>query len=225
MMRAIKIQFSHTYQKIRRPQKSLVLNLLKKINDTEYRLFGISATINENKINLNDFMVKVENSNEGSEIFTIYTNKKEEFCSYKFNNLEIFDIKLSKKVNNKYLEFENNNLKALIMLLIYSEIKSQEFLKFSQNKIDETINEINAFESLTQRGGGCNRTITLIRYTESSAIYHVQQATQTFLEDHSDCSTLYGVDSGCLWGGYGCVATQQIHCSGSTCNEPSLQFL
>lgn len=118
-------------------------------------------------------MVKVENSNEGSEIFTIYTNKKEEFCSYEFNNLEIFDIKLSKKVNNKYLEFENNKLKALIMLLIYSEIKSQEFLKFSQNKIDETINEINAFESLTQRGGGCNRAITSIRYTESSAIYHV----------------------------------------------------
>lgn len=58
----------------------------------------------------------------------------------------------------------------------------------------------------------CKRTAISIRLTKSASVDHLNAFVDNYLGSHSNCSRLHGVDTGCLWGDYGCVSTQQIQC-------------
>jgi hypothetical protein len=59
----------------------------------------------------------------------------------------------------------------------------------------------------------CNKTAISIRVTKTASIDHLNAFVDSYLGSHSNCSRLHGVDSGCLWGDYGCISTQQIQCT------------
>jgi hypothetical protein len=58
----------------------------------------------------------------------------------------------------------------------------------------------------------CKRTAISVRLTKTASIDHLNGFVDSYLGSHRNCTRLHGVDSGCMWGDYGCVSTQQIQC-------------
>lgn len=63
----------------------------------------------------------------------------------------------------------------------------------------------------------CRKTAVSFRTSRSSASEHVTKFANDYIKTHPDCRKIYGVDAGCLWEDYGCMATQEIECTGSSC--------
>lgn len=59
-------------------------------------------------------------------------------------------------------------------------------------------------------------TAMYFQYTRSAAEYELNAYVDVFLGNNTNCSRKYGVDAGCLWEDYACVATQAIEC----CDAP-----
>lgn len=59
----------------------------------------------------------------------------------------------------------------------------------------------------------CEWTVFNVAGTESTAIRRTENEAAAFIFRHSDCRLEDGVDTGCLWGNFYCVATQTISCS------------
>jgi hypothetical protein len=97
-------------------------------------------------------------------------------------------------------------LQIFVLLSIFDEIKNP--------KLPENTNE---YEQ--RKADPCMRTIVSFRTTKSKAEYYVNSAVNAYIKAHPDCSRAYGLDSGCIWGDYGCVATQEILCTGGGCQK------
>lgn len=59
-------------------------------------------------------------------------------------------------------------------------------------------------------------TAMYMQYTRSAAEYELNAYVDRFLSENTNCSRKYGVDAGCLWEDYSCIATQEIEC----CDAP-----
>lgn len=58
----------------------------------------------------------------------------------------------------------------------------------------------------------CELAAMSFRYTKSSAEEHVTAFANKYIAGHPGCRKQYGVDTGCAWGDFMCVAVQQITC-------------
>lgn len=122
--------------------------------------------------------------------------------SYSFStddSKKVIDLTSDTVVDDAYIDNERNNVKYQIALLILTKI---EETSRSENGV---LFKINNSENLAKKS--CERTITSIRYTKSSASNHVTSATNSFIAAHPDCHRVDGVDAGCLWADCGCAAT------------------
>lgn len=169
-----------------------------------FQLNAIEKNINGYSVNLNaaNFSVKVVDSIitlklaiSGSPIIEYTMNK---------NSKVVIDNSSSQIVNDEYLLNDHNNTKFGLALSLY----------------DATFNPNPDLPAALPPGGGsgCDRTIMSFRKSRSFAEMRCSSAASAFCAAHPDCTTVAGVDSGCLWEDYCCVATQEIHCTGAGCS-------
>lgn len=124
---------------------------------------------------------------------------------------EITDEETSQKVDNVYLSDIKRNTKLSVLLIVLNATRPTTDIELSDNFY---------FPNHSQSLRACRRTIVSIQDRRSSAISTVEAITIGFLRNHPDCRRRFGVDSGCLWGDYLCIATQEIECTGGGCNVP-----
>ncbi|MFN7686579.1 MAG: hypothetical protein ACK5OP_02505 [Sphingobacteriales bacterium] len=176
-------------------------------------LQGRLKTINSLPYDLNNstFSIKYQGNQIAISLICPDGNKQSGM-KYILNSLDksIVDATTNEKINLNDLSIEEST-SLTISLIIYNEIENRyaERIDLSSNSYVQALS-----------AGGCDRVIASIRYTRSSATDHVKTATNNFIQAHPDCFTVHGVDAGCVWGDYGCVATQEIHCNGSGCDVP-----
>lgn len=201
--------------------------LVSKINNGEYKLYGCQKIINDTYANLENYIVKLKLDSDGYEILSLINPEYKELdFKFAFKDCKIIDFKTKKVVDENYLSDSDKNNLVFIISVIYTEIKKNEFTKEFKSVTSKHFNDIliEARQDINTRSA-CNRTISSIQYTRSRTEASLILTTRNFLSSHTDCRHIYGMDSGCLWGDYGCVATQEIECSGSTCSESSWQIL
>lgn len=180
----------------------------------QFRLIANEKVVNNFGFNLNEISVDIqdESSSKIIKFSTSQTGLQSEI-SYSFStddSKKVIDLTSDTVVDDAYLDNERNNVKYQIALLILTKI---EETSRSENGV---LFKINNSENLAKKS--CERTITSIRYTKSSASNHVTSATNSFIAAHPDCHRVDGVDAGCLWADYGCAATQSIECTGGGCS-------
>lgn len=124
---------------------------------------------------------------------------------------------ISNLANHQKLLVQNNSLnnieetKLLIVLILFNEVsRSESGLLIRKGKSSSNLR--------TTVLASCSRTIMALRTTKSRAMAYITSATNDFIKAHPDCKKVFGIDSGCLWGDYGCVATQELSCSGGGCD-------
>ncbi len=81
------------------------------------------------------------------------------------------------------------------------------------SQIDFT--QIFDFSSLSQ---SCQKTRVAFGGGRSGAEARALEYQRSFLLAHSDCTTVGGVDTSCLFDNHACFSTVFFNCSGSTCN-------
>lgn len=173
-----------------------------------------------NPIILNDYSVdltmtqfKMIKYKGGIEFYIKKMGDKENSLNlhYKFgNDKSIVDLTNNKIVDDFYFNDTRLSTKLTLSIVLIDLLESNNFSEEMEDEFDNNY--------LYGRAEGCSRTITSIRYTRSSAEYHVNEATNTYLNENPGCERVYGVDSGCVWEDYGCVASQEIRCTGSGCD-------
>lgn len=146
---------------------------------------------------------------------------------------------------NPYIEFNHENtlsvsntseLGAVVLISLFIELTKENIDRYNDNMNRISLDHSNDKPYQTSSGlsmstrqiyalASCDRTIVSIRNSKSASEHHVAEAVTDFLEDHEDCQTIYGVDTGCLWGDYICISSQSIRCSGATCDESAWQSL
>lgn len=204
-----------------------ILETSKNTSISTFEIIAKAKIINNIEFNLNLIKLNVKEDDKNINLILLVNEK----LKYSF----ILDKKtklIYKSVNNRIISFENfvkdkkDETYFAIAMVLLDNIKNAGKnavlnSKIENNNLSNPNNSpIGNKLSVLPEGeeGGCERTIMSIRTTESSAISHVNSATATYIEDHPDCKKIYGVDTGCLWGGYGCVATQSIKCTGGGCD-------
>ena len=206
---------------------------IKAIGETENNIFSIKANskvVNNIPFNLNETKL------------TILTDKNFYHLSLKiktnenvFFALEKSTKKVYKVVKGNMIELENiTNIKDItyftIAMSLFNDIMTaketysknnkdeQDIINDKQSNLKETFQNSKTSYIDENDAGGCERTIVSIRSGESRAIAYVTAATDDFIKAHPDCKRIYGIDTGCVWGSYICIASQSIKCSGGGCN-------
>lgn len=178
-------------------------------------------------MNLNSSSLNIKNSRNTYELILKINNKNNIYVLNKVNK-EIFKIEQGKNVYMETL-LKNKREETIlaIAMITFSEIMTKSNNEFggkinNQNSTNVTFgkNNYRLVNNDPEMSPACERTIATIRPTETGAISNVTAATNKFIKDHPDCKRVYGVDTGCLWGGYACIATQSISCSGGGCDVP-----
>jgi len=176
----------------------------------------ISTDIAAKKMNINGFDVNLNNAK-----FAIESKGAQTRLTLTIEQSSSIQLDLRNEYKQIYYAGSNSPIKfeslsekeatrIMIALVLYNEMMNPGVERqVSKNRVGEP--ELNA---------GCDRTIMTIYSTRSAATDHLKTTTDQFLKAHPDCFKVHGVDSGCLWGDYGCVATQEIHCNGGGCDVP-----
>jgi hypothetical protein len=177
-------------------------------------LKAAAKNINNNQINLNGSEFVIEAKPDYSILISL--NNKDEKFSLLFNK-EIKTVTFLEKninmSNNSIMSLSNSDENKLVQIVcLYNELTNPDIVR-NQIKLDKPSSAIANKAYYT-----CTYTAASFRSSRSSATYHVNKFVNTYLSTHTDCKRLYGVDAGCLWGDYGCVATQEIECNGASCN-------
>lgn len=177
---------------------------------TEYKIVANPKVVNDFNINLNDVVYEITEINGEINLhlyknLDINGNLQFPDLKFKLSNGIIIDLQNNIQINDQELEANDKlHLQVLISMIILNEIKNP------QSNIAN-----NDFQG---RLKSCDRTIAAIRSSRSSATNGVNSATNRFITGHADCTRVNGVDAGCIWGDYGCVASQEIHCTGGGCD-------
>ncbi len=196
------------------------ITAIEKISNNErgqeFRLIATSKVVNNYGFDLNDLTVFLqEDINSKTIKFSTNENGLQSEIFYYFstdsNSKKAIDLTNKQIIDETYLDDEKNNVKYQIALLVLTKIE--------EGNIKENGFIFNANNSNSLSKKACERTITSLRYSRSSASNHVKSATDKFIAEHPDCKRVDGVDAGCLWEDYGCVATQAISCSGGGCTQ------
>lgn len=210
---------------------SVGVNLISQIGDDDIYLINSKLKeINNVSLDLNNgkFIIKKIGDNFNIELIT----KNNGRYSYVLENKSKSIIRLNNKKNSPDIaENKNESTFLVISMIIFNDIMNKKENIPLVNKPEKNNislqnpnpqilfgNNLKSFVDEGGSGGGCERTIISLRTTETRAISHVNSATDEFLKEHKDCKRIYGIDSGCIWGGYGCIATQSITCTGGGCN-------
>lgn len=188
-----------------------------QINSLEktYQLFGVKKILNNYFVNLDSAFLKIKNIKDGIVLELQINNQiSKSKLVFKINSLtkNIIDLDNYEMVNQSYLDNELNHVKALVIMSLYQEISRP-----NSNKINASFKSEEFSPNLA---AGCDRTLATLSDTRSGAIDGLKTSVDNFLTKNKDCVRVYGIDSGCLWGDYLCVATQAIRCSGTGCNVP-----
>ncbi len=181
------------------------------MNDSKstYKIIASSKIVNNYEINLNEITFELTDLKNDfllslTSISNIDVLQSFPETKIKLSNNSIIDVNTNTIISNEELESnEKLSVQVLVSLIIFNEIKNPDLIKNS----DEFLSKAKA----------CDRTIAHIGTTKSGSTAAVTTATNTFILANPDCSTVGGVDSGCIWGDYGCIATQEIHCTGGGC--------
>lgn len=97
---------------------------------------------------------------------------------------------------------KTDQTRVAIALVLYNEIASDNVVRTPPVTLSVPVGTLcGAF------------TAMYFDYTKSSAVGGLNNFVNTVLIFNSNCSTVWGQDSGCVWGDYGCVATQSFDCS------------
>jgi hypothetical protein len=187
-------------------------------NSSTIKIYGISGKKrNVNNINVNLDGAKFTIETGGSE-YKLILELNEQYNNRKLiYSLDKLTKVITNLTNQEKLLVQNSNLnnleetKLLTVLTLFNEVRSSD----SQTLTADVKKSISTREAKSQ---SCDRTIMSVRSTRSSAISNATTATNTFIKAHPDCHTVYGVDSGCIFEDYGCVATQSVSCSGGGCD-------
>lgn len=171
----------------------------KVINNFKVNLDGVDLEV---RIHNDEKIIKINNDQLGSNINIQYFFSKE----------KTIDLSNGRNVNEEYLNDSKNNTKYTIASVLLHYL-----LKNSLEGGDFDIKGI--------FNRSCSRTITSLRYTRSSAEDHVNAATNNFIASNPSCRRIHAVSVGCLWEDFGCVAVQEISCSGRVCEERSFEIL
>lgn len=191
------------------------ISYIEKIKDQKstYVIHSIKKTLNGYNYNLDGLNVIVDSDPDYNRIQIIPDGKEnglQEKISYIFFKKDPNknrDLILNEIVDDNYLDDEKKTAQYIIASIILSSIDNKSFES-----------EFVKYDNITEGGKVCDRIIASIRISRSNAIGHLNSAVKNFLSQHSDCHTVYGVDSGCLWEDYLCVASQSIQCNGGGCD-------
>jgi hypothetical protein len=177
-----------------------------------YKLEANQIRINNTLINLNDanYIYSIDNDyinikmNSGNKNVTLILNNNDKSIFYKEKNILL-------KANQRYNDIsESDNADISIAMAILIELTNKKITRYDFTKEN--------YNTVKVQSASCEKTLVSIDYTESRVSARIENLTNSYLSSHKDCHTIYGVDTGCLWGDYGCVATQSISCSGASCN-------
>lgn len=189
---------------------------LKKVLATKKSAFSRTYKIFAKNVNINGFDINLDSAE-----FKIQNISKGELVSLKLNNQKSFNL-LIKKIDKEIWDLDKNelltkslsldssinwtNTKNAIVLILYYNLDFVNKIQEQQNWAGKDLYE-------------CKRAIVALNTTRSSAIENLTSTVTAFIKQHPDCSTKYGIDSGCLWEDYLCIASQEIICNGSGCSE------
>lgn len=176
-----------------------------------YSIEADAKIVNNYMINLDDAKLTVESlSTSSKKLILVYkSNDSKNKLTYILND-SIYTI--FKKVGNNQIPSSNlisdttEEIKLFICLALFNEISS--------SNADIITKQINSERV------ACSRTIISLQSTRSSATSNVTTTTDAFIKAHPDCKKEYGVDAGCVWEDYLCMATQSIICNGTGCDVP-----
>jgi hypothetical protein len=186
--------------------------IAKTANSLTYQLHGVAAIVGHAPINLD--LVKVTLTEEGNNRYTLsVTDPFHSVVTMEADEL-IHSIRYIEK--NIYLnEAEKLNAvaywemdKLATALNVYRELMGRNV----ERKVWETK------EEGKKLADGCAYYAYSVSTNRSLAEGTVVRITRSWLAVHFDCKTEYGMDTGCLWGDFACVATQRIVCSGWSCS-------
>ena len=183
-------------------------------NSVEYKFTGGQRKINNYSINLNEAVFTYSLDKNGT--INIKLNNKDKIVSLSINSIKktIFykekNILLSESNSKVELtEVDNSDISIAVSLLLEltdPEIKRLSPLGKSNDK------------NIVTHSTTCEYALSSWYTTKSRSESAIASHTQSYLKSHPDCHTIYGVDTGCLWGDFGCVSVQAVECHGASCN-------
>lgn len=186
--------------------------LVNTSNRKEIKISAFEKNINGFLVNLNSATVKIS-TNQGNSITSIQVilDNSKTIINFKLfdKDKSIIDEETKEKISKQFLK-EKDKVRLYIALVIYNELYNPYLEKtgFVNNTLSFRVKK------------SCEMTIMGIDYTKSSSVELCNNASNEFIKAHPDCKKMYSVDSGCLWGDYGCVSTQAITCTGGGCDVP-----
>ena len=177
-------------------------------NKAVFSLHAHSIKLNGIDVNLNKAQFELTLLDSTLTVISL-SNQNEKF-SIRFNKRmnEITYVEKSFDLKNKSTDDLSKDEQAMLsqIICIYTELTNPNIVRKAP-KSDN--NQVLA---------SCYYVASSFRYTKSSSVGHLNAFVDSYLASHKDCHKVFGVDSGCLWGDYGCVSTQEIHCHGASCN-------
>ncbi|RYF11095.1 MAG: hypothetical protein EOO42_21785 [Flavobacteriales bacterium] len=196
-----------------------------------YSIKGRKVIINDIQVDLSKVNIAIEDTQSGYKLVLSVGTKQSTYVLQNSNKKAFKIINGNSIPVDQLLKDKKEETYFLIAMLVFSEIKTNPKSQNTDNVSYEypTASQKSNFSFARFSDGpaveaGCSRTVASIQTTNSGSIAGVNAATARFLKAHSDCSKVGGVDSGCLWGGYACVATQSIKCTGGGCQVPYGEF-
>jgi len=157
-----------------------------------------------------------------SAVFTITNNTSDYTIALSKSNIGTLTYVLDKSTKKVYRKV-GSTLTLIDANFLSSNLESTRFFA-SITIFSDVMNSDGADCILVGQGAtskttqSCDRTIVSLNSSKSASVGGCSSATNTFISAHPDCHTVYGVDSGCLWGDYMCVSSQAITCNGSGCD-------
>lgn len=149
-------------------------------------------------------------------VINIILDRKDKVVSLLINSIDksIFykekQILLSEK-SSKFELHEEDNSDISIAVSLLLELTDPEIKRFNPSvKSQES--------SIGTLSVSCEYALSSWYTTKSRSVSAIARHTKSFLKSHPDCHTIYGVDTGCLWGDFGCVSVQAVECHGASCN-------
>jgi hypothetical protein len=181
-------------------------------NSATFTIQAQPRTINSQYINLNNStftysiltpsLMKLTLNTDGDLPFTISMDSDKKIVKFDQLNMEINDETI-----NTFSQ--GDQVKISVSLDMYMEVTNS-----GVRRTEPADSNALTVDPLIYN---CELTAVSFNTTRSRANEGVTRFSDDFIKKHKDCHKIFGVDAGCLWEDYGCVATQSIKCNGESC--------
>lgn len=163
-----------------------------------FDIYGSSINVNGITLDLNSATFSVEKSNNITTLKVMLAGS---------SNLVEFTL----NDNNKTIFDVTNNI--VVDSLYFEDIYKSTMLSVAMFLYDATFNPSpEGPQGLPPRGPGCDIEVVTVSHRKSLALSHLARRISILTGPGYGCTAVPGIDTGCLWGDFCCVAVQEVHC-------------